>query len=168
MGISAVALSSVAVGTGLSAYSAYEEGEQAAEEGKIAGQQFEAEAQATTETGRYESREKRKEAERFKALQIAQISGQGGKLTGSSLELLANTAANFESDARMIMRNYQLNATNLRMQGAMARWQGQVARSAGRIRAVATVLEKAGSAYFMSKTGWGSNRWIFYDRMIGK
>jgi hypothetical protein len=128
-------LAAAAVGTGLSMWSTLEEGKEIAEQSKIAQMQLEEEAKAARATGRYESREKRKEGIRAQAKQIAQMVAQGGKLTGSNVELLAENAANYEADARTIMFNYLVESDRLRTQGAWIRYQGQVARRAARIRA---------------------------------
>lgn len=130
-------------GIGLSAYGTLEKGKEAAKAGKIQQQQLEAEAKAAEQVGQYESRLKRKEAERTQASQIAQMMANGGLLTGSNLEILAETARNYEDDALVISRNYQMQAINLRNKGALARYEGQLARRASRIRAVSDILSGA-------------------------
>jgi len=91
----------------------------------------------------------------FRAAQIAQMSARGGRITGSNLLLLTDTAREFEADAGMIMYNYQLKATQLRTAGAIARYQGQVARRASRIRATADILGGAGKMYMMGRKPGG-------------
>lgn len=139
----------------LSSHAAYQEGADAARAGELAYRQAKEESKATIQSGEYESREKRKEAERFKASQIATITAQGGKLIGSYLEVLAGTAANFEADARMIMRNYMKVAAGLRMQGAMAKYEGQMLRRGARVRSAAIGLQTMSSSMMGGMGGAG-------------
>ncbi len=124
-------------GAGLSAYAALQEGKDAAEQAKIEQKQLNQQADSTREAGSYAAREKRKEANRITAMQIAQIGAQGGQLTGSKLNILTKTAKEMEMDARVIQLNADNQATQLRNQGAYIRYQGQQARKASRIRALA-------------------------------
>jgi len=131
----------VAGGIGISAYSAFEEGKHEAKMGKLARDQYYAEAKSTEQAGQYESRQKRKDAIRTKASQVAQMAAQGGTLTGSNLLLLASTAKNFEDDAKVIMRNYQMSAIELRNRGKIALYEGQVARRAARMRGALHIIK---------------------------
>jgi len=140
-----IAAGAAVVGMGMSAYATLEEGKQTDELSKISQRQYEAEAKAAEQAGQYESREKRKEAQRAKATQIAQMSANGGLLTGSNLLILAETAKNYEDDALVIARNYKVEATRLRNRGAIIRYQGQVAKRNSRIRAFTGVMTGIGS-----------------------
>ncbi len=140
-----LAVATIAGSLGLSAYSTLEEGKDAAKLGKIAQQQYEIEAQGVGQAGRVESREKRKEARRFKAAQIARIGAQGGRLSGSNLLIIGDTAEQFEADARTITYNFQTEAIRLRNRGAIERYKGRVARRAARIRAGANFLNSLAS-----------------------
>ena len=148
----ALAAGAMVGGMGLSYYATTSEGKEAAKLGKIAQQQYDAEALATEQAGQYESREKRKEGARVKATRIADILATGGTLTGSSLTKIVDEAGEYEADARMISRNYGLQASQLRFTGAMERYKGQVARRASRIRATANLLSSAG---MMGMSGGG-------------
>ena len=145
-----LALIAAGIGTGLSAYATLEEGKQAAELGKTAQQQHELEAKALGEAGQYESREKRKEAIRARAAREAQVGAQGGELVGSKVIGIADEAVEYEADARVIMRNYQIEAIRQRNIGRIKRYQGQVARRASRIRAFAGAAGSIGKMYMMA------------------
>ena len=147
-----MAIGAIVGGTGLSAYSTLEEGKQAAEMGKITQQQAEAEATAVEQAGQYEAREKRKEAQRFKASQIAQVGVQGGILTGSKLLLVAESVGEYEMDALVIERNYGLEAGRLRSAGALAAYQGRLARRAARVRAFTNIAQTAGMMYLLTRS----------------
>ena len=146
----------MAAGMGLSAYGTLEAGKEAARAGKTAQQQYEQEAKATRYAGQYASRLKRIEARRAKAKRIAQIGAGGGLLTGTKLLSLADEAVAYESDARVVMHNYQLRATGLRNQGILARYQGRMARWSSRIRAFANMGKSAGSLYALGSMGGGT------------
>lgn len=151
----ALALSALAVGTGLSTYQTIEEGKEAAKMSKVAQQQYNAEATATEQAGAYESREKRKEAARAKATGIANIYAGGGTPTGTNLLQLANTASEYEADALVTSRNYGLEALKLRNQGKLTAYQGRIARRASRIRATTGVATTIGAMYLMGGLGKG-------------
>ena len=150
-----LALAAVAGGAGLSAYNTLEEGKEQAKLGKIQQQQLNAEAKATEQAGQYESRQKRKEGQRLKATQIAQMSAQGGTMTGTSMGLVADSAKEIEADALIISRNYGLEATRLRNRGALAAYEGRVARRASRIRATADTASTIGQMYLMGGVSGG-------------
>jgi hypothetical protein len=144
-----------------SAYSTLEEGKEAAKLGKIAQMQYNAEAEAAREAGQYESREKRKEAQRFRAKQIARMYANGGLLTGSNLTILADTAAEFEMDAVLIQHGYDVEAVRLRNQGSLAAYQGRLTRRASRMRAFGMGMSGAaniGAMYYAGQFGSTKSR----------
>ena len=138
-------------GSGMSAYSTIQGGNEAAEIGKVQQAQFNAEADATTQAGAQEALAKRKEGQRLTATQIAAISASGGGLVGSNLVLMAESAMNVEADARTIGINADTKANTLRQQGKWARYEGQLTKSRARTRAWANVIGTAGQAYAMHK-----------------
>jgi len=139
-------------GMGLSLYGTLEEGKEAAREGKFAQIQYGMQAKAAEEAGQYESREKRKEGQRKKGAMVAEMSAKGGNITGSNLIGLADTAKEYEADARMIMRNYKGEANRLRNIGAVYAYQGRVARRASRIRALTNLMNPLGLLMLQGKT----------------
>lgn len=142
----------VAAGGGLSAYSTLEQGKQQVKYAKIAQKQLNAEADATEQAGAYESREKRKEGQRMQASQIAQISANGGMISGSNLLVMADSAREVENDAIAISYNYKTQANELRNRGALGLYQARIDRRSSRIRAFADALGTAGSAALMYKS----------------
>lgn len=146
----AVGLAAFGGGAALQYWSTIEEGKEANRQSKLEQRRLNQQADLELEAGRVESREKRKEARRVKASQIAQIAASGGLLTGSKLEILADTAFEFESDARTIMRNFQVRAGGLRFEGALARYRGQLARRSARIRAATGLMKNIGGALLLS------------------
>jgi len=143
------ALAMIAGGAALSAYSTIQGGKEAAEQGKLQQQQFEAEAKAELMQGSEAAFLKREEAKRMTASQIAAISASGSGFVGSNLVVLAESARNAELDAGMIERNSQVNAQSLTVRGKLARYEGQLARRNARMRAFANILGTAGQAYLM-------------------
>ena len=94
-----LAVAAAVGGMALSYQQTIQEGKDAAELAKIQQQQLDAQAKSVDEAGQFESREKRKEGKRAIASQIAQMSANGGQITGSNLAIVANTAKVFEGDA---------------------------------------------------------------------
>ena len=162
-----IALAAIGGGMGLSAYNTIEEGKEAASLSKIGQQQLNAEAKAAEQAGAYESREKRKQGQRLKAAQIAQMNAQGGTLTGSNLRLLADTASEVEADALVISRNYGLRATQLRNEGSLMRYQGRLARRNARVRAAANTMSSIGGMYLMSGAGGKTTPKTNYSKYSG-
>lgn len=187
----ALALTAIIGGTTLSTISTLEAGKEAAkagreaykygvvqkemyeEDARIAQKQAEEKAKAITYKGQYESREKRREKRRAIASRIAQISAQGGSITGGKLVILADEAAEYEADASMIMHNAQLDAAQTRYagllratqlrnrgqmalyQGDVAKYQGAVARRTSRMRAFSNVAMTAGTMALFGGFGNG-------------
>ena len=149
-----------AAGIGLSAYGTLEAGKQEAELGKIQQQQLDAEAKATEQAGQYESRLKLKEGIRTGASQIAQMLANGGLLTGSNLQILADTAYEYNADAMVISRNYGLQATQLKNQGKLAAYEGRLARRNSRVRALGDVLTGAALMGVAGGIGKGAPKWV--------
>ena len=123
-----------------------EEGKQADKLAKVQQQQINRQAESVQEAGSHEAREKRKEARRAQASQIAQMAANGGAITGSNLSILANTSREFEADALVVSRNFGVKAMELRNKGALVRWQGRLARRNARIRGAVNFGEDVSKA----------------------
>ena len=141
-------------GAALQAYGTLQEGKEAAKAGKLQKKQYYWQAQGVREAGQYESRQIRKQGEGFEGTQVADISAQGGVITGGKLLMIADSAAEFEADARVTMQNATAESNRLKNIGMMAKYQGDVARVASRIRATAD-MTKAMGQMFMSMGGGG-------------
>lgn len=134
-----------------------EEGKEAARLAELQQKQINRQAESELDVGERESREKRKQAKRFQASQIAQMAANGGRITGSNLSLLANTAREFEADAFVISRNFGIRAMELRNKGRLVRFQGQLARRGARIRGAANLAIGIGTLFLASKIGGGTS-----------
>ncbi len=150
-----LAVAAAVGGMALSYQQTIQEGKDAAELAKIQQQQLDAQAKSVDEAGQFESREKRKEGKRAIASQIAQMSANGGQITGSNLAIVANTAKVFEGDALVTARNYGMRAMELRNKGELVNWQGQLAKRNARIRATAGLFSGAAMMGMMSGIGGG-------------
>lgn len=146
----AIGLTALVGGQALSAYSAIQGGQEAAEMGKLQQQMFEGEARAEVMAGAEAAGLKRKEGRRLLASQIATASVSGG-LVGSNLVIMAESARNVEMDALTIERNAQTRAKSLRTRGEFARYEGQLARRRARTRAFAGAAKTAGQLYLLHK-----------------
>jgi len=87
-----------------------------------------------------------KDADRLKASQIAQISASGGLLSGTNLQIIADSAYEAAMDRSVLRHNYAMRIKGLRDAGAEARYQGRLARYNARMRAFADIMGTAGSA----------------------
>jgi len=151
MSLTALAIGAGIGGLSLSYQQTLEEGKEADRLAKIQQQQLIAQSKSVREAGQHESREKRKQAHRAQASQIAQMAANGGAITGSNLSILANTAREFEADALVISRNFGIKAMELRNKGALVRWQGRVAKRSARVRGAANLATGIGTIFLLSK-----------------
>ncbi|MCK5611576.1 hypothetical protein KAR91_57425 [Candidatus Pacearchaeota archaeon] len=134
-----VSLAIAGTGLALSYKQTLEEGKEADRLAEEQQRQINRQAESVQDVGEDVSREKRKEAKRFQASQIAQMAANGGAITGSNLGLLASTSREFEADALVISRNFGVRAMELRNKGALVRHQGRLARRSARIRGAANL-----------------------------
>lgn len=141
-----LALPMIIGGGALSAFSTLEEGEEAAEQGKIMQQQYAAEAAATRMASGEKARMKRKEGREIEAEQVTAL---GGKISGSNLLVLMDTARKVEMDASTIERNASVKAGYLEQKGRIARYKGKMAKRSAGIRALAGAVSTIGQAYFL-------------------
>lgn len=144
-------------GAGLSATGTWMEGDESLEQGKEAKRQAFQEAESIKMSGRDDALNIRHEAEMFKASQIAAISANGGMLTGSALQVVTESAKNYELDALTSERNYMKDAVNMQNRGIMAEQEGKTARTNARIRAIGGLATSAASAYGSYKQNAGGS-----------
>lgn len=134
-------------GTALSTYGTLAEGKELAEQGQIQQRQYQAEANAALMSGSEAALQKRKEARRLLATQVA----MGGKLSGSKLIVMADSAREAEMDALTIERNAGVRAGSLIQAGQMARYEGQLYKRNAGIRAFSNLAGSLGRSYMMYK-----------------
>jgi len=142
----ATAVAITAVGTGLSAYGAYEQGKQAekmAEYNAAVERNNALQAQMEAQVA---AKAKRKEAEAMNKRQRA-LYAKAGVVAGEGtpLEVLAETAMDMELEALEIERFGKVTAQKHRDQAAIDIYSGKAAKRAGTLNAGATLLSGLGS-----------------------
>lgn len=89
------------------------------------------------------------EGRRLRGEQVAQFAASGVGLSGSALDIMADTAAQLELDAKLIEAGGALNETFYRNQARQQREAGRAAFTGGLLTSAAGLM---GNAYSL---GWG-------------
>ena len=151
MGVETALLITAMVGVGVTAYSQYKEGQDAAEaakyNAKVSRRNAELEAVAIEQSGAVEASQKRKEIKRLISTQKAKYGAAGIELTGSPLEVMIGTAAEGELDAQIIEYNAKREAYATRYgaasQGIQYERAAEAYQTSGTLKAASTILTSA-------------------------
>lgn len=104
-----------------------------------------AEAQQKAAESAEAARRKALEQRRFRATQLAEISGQGVQLTGTPLDILANTAVQQQQELSDVAYGRDMEQRSLAYQGQNALALGSQQSAAAKSQAGATLLSGASS-----------------------
>ena len=146
-----------------------------AQAAKVAG---EFERATITQAGATEQRQLEREKKQTASTQKARYGAAGVRRIGSPIEVMADTAAQFELDLAASRYNVQLGVTQskyeqdvaTRYYTSEAQYRRQMAKyqkRAGYLRAGSTILTAAGSYGVMSGFGGGTPAWGKPGRPIG-
>lgn len=146
-GTTAALLIASAISTGVSAYSAHEQGEAADEAAKANAENAKAKAHVALQNGAIEAAEKKEKARRIASQQAETAASAGLRIdSGTPLALLTETAGLGEYDARIIRNNAQKQAYGYQAEAGIYRMQGDAASAAGKLNAAGTFLGGAATA----------------------
>jgi len=134
-------------GTALQVSQDLSEGKRAAKAGKYDQLLRERQAKRTERAGLSEQRRLKEAGRRLKGSQIVNIAARGGRISGTNLKAIVQSAAAIEQDAFTIARNTQFAAATQRYQGRLAKYKRQVARHGSRVRAATTFMKTTGKFY---------------------
>jgi len=146
----AIGVGTALAGTAMSAYSQYEQGKSQQRWSEYNAAIAERDAESARQSAEYEAGLTRKEKEKTLARQRALYGKAGVTLEGSPLEMMAETAGEYEMDALMIERGGKLESQRYRSEAQLSRMKGSAAKRAGYYGAGSTLLTgmgKAGTAY---------------------
>ncbi len=134
-----IASASTVVGSGVGAYSSYQQGKAADAQGKseAAWQKYNAdvnmqEARVREQRAAVEASDARKQAQRQLAGQRTALSAAGIALTGSPLQVMEESAANLERSILEVSRQGATEAQALRSQAGINLFQAESAKLKGR------------------------------------
>jgi len=116
------------VSTGFQMYSSYQEGKTAAAMAEYNAKIMEQQARQQGKVALIEARRLRDEKERYLGMQRAAFSATGFTLEGSPLEVMAETANQWEWDISLNTYDRQLKAANLEGQANIYRMQKAAAK----------------------------------------
>lgn len=136
------------IGSAVSAYSMYQQGkaqESVAKANAKAAQQDAANKAAVAGENAIRQREMHK---RQLSTIRAKQAGSGTLMSGgSNLDILGDSASEFELQTLDLFRESEMQQNALHNQAKMERWQGKQAARAGTIGAIGTLFSGVGSAY---------------------
>ena len=135
-----------AVGTGVSAYSSYAQGqaqEKAADEN---AQIALANAQAAEDKAKYDEEMHREKVKKLLSAQRALYGASGVDMAGSPLMVQEDTLSQGEMDALAIRKGGSVAAAEQRSMANLYRMQGKAAKTGSYYQAGSTLLSGAGSA----------------------
>lgn len=154
LGISAMVLT--AVGTGVSAYSQYQQGQYNAQMAEANARNAELAAADATARGDAEAAMQRMQVSRLIGRQRAAFAASGvDAASGSALDVLGDTAAFGQLDVDTIRSNAAREAWGLQSQAASDRYSARVSRRMGTIGAGATLLTGGAQVGTMGYSRWG-------------
>ena len=139
------------------------EAEAAAQNANLAALQ----GQEELKKGAREEAKFRREANQFASAQKTALAASGAQLSGSALNVMADTAQGIEEDATTIRFNtlqskwgYDVNAVNYRNQASAARASAKGAKTAGWIGGFSTLLNTGGQVlgYYPRTTPYTKKR----------
>jgi len=152
----AISLSMTAVAGGVAAYSNIQAGKAQQAAHKYNAKVKENQAIQEGYNSKERIRRQRIKHRRLAAKQKVGVAKSGVQLTGSPLDVMADTAANMELEVADMKWQSDIRQADLRGQASMERWQGDQARSASKIGAAASVFgtgAKMAGTYYTSKLG---------------
>ncbi len=149
MSMAWVAVGIAAIGTSVSAYGQYEQGQTAKKAGAANANAQRISAISAENAGAQQAADKKMEARKVAAAGVA-AAGAGGidPNTGTPLTLTAQTEQFGELDSLRIINNAQRSAWGYQTQAGIDEFQGSKGATAGMIGAGSSVLSGASSAYF--------------------
>lgn len=149
-----IAAGTAIAGTGVSVYSAIQQGNAAKASANYNAEMQRRAADDALQRGSISAAEHRDKVRQMIASQDATMAGGGADITsGSPLKLTTDTAGMGELDALRILNNSQREASGLNAQAENTRYTGRMAQRAGYMNAAGSLLSGASAAY----TGYRAN-----------
>ena len=140
-------------GIAISAYSAYEQGKAAEEQGKFQAkiaarnaEQAQREAEGKRQAAAEAAIQKEREGRALKGRQRALYAKSGVELRGSPLSVLVETAQDIEADRLTILREGAIAGSTDEYRAGIIRAEGSAAKKRGQAAKRASVLSAVGSS----------------------
>ena len=144
----------------MSSLSQIQAGKQAEEVGKINAATLMEEGRAKRESAKYETLQLSKQRQQTIGSQIAGYGASGISMEGSPLEVMAETARNYERDIINMGYAGDVNATQLSNQAMISEWAGKQKKKAAWWGAGSELLTGLG-AYGISRMGYSKRGSMF-------
>lgn len=128
------------IGGGISAYGQMKQGDAAVEASNRNAQISEQEASLIRQNSALDEIRQRKYLASTTGSQVAGYSARGVTMTGSPLDVIADSISNADLEIQIGKYNAESQARGAENQAAMTRWNGQQAQSTARAKALSTLL----------------------------
>jgi hypothetical protein len=150
-----IAVAAMVTGTAMSVRNQYQQGK---ESKKLYEQRAAAalkDAEAVKKSYGEQARQKRKEGKRYKARQRAMFAKEGIKPAGTALDIMKETAMEFEREAGLVAEYGSTEASRLTTEAGFERQMGQSAYRSGIWGAGATAMSGIGTlGLYGAERGW--------------
>jgi len=164
MGVETALMVGSLVGTAISAFGQYKEGQDAAEASRynasVTRQNAATQASMVEQSGALEASQQRRSTQRVVSSQRARYGASGVELTGSPLNVMIGTSAEGELDARIIEYNTKVKSSQILSQAAsQATYDEQLAKRYERsgLTNMGSTLLTSGSKFATSYLSTGSS-----------
>lgn len=153
MSLAYVAVAASVIATGISTYSAIQQGQAAKNAADYNADVQRKAAAMETQRGATEAAEHRQKVKQMISRQNAAFGASGVEgSTGSAADVMTETAGMGELDALRIVNNSQRQAWGLESQARIGEYEGKVAYQQGIMKGTATLLNGGSNAYFGYKS----------------
>lgn len=147
-----IAIIATSVGTGVAAYSQYQQGQAEDEWKQYEAGMLQRQAKEEEAAAAYEAEKKAEESARFKARQRALYAKAGVVGEGTPWKVLGETAKTLKEEEMLILHGGQVRADQLRTKAALSKMEGKAAYRAGMFGAGTSLLSGISRAAWMKET----------------
>ena len=153
MSLLAIAATTALVGSGVQAYSSYQQGKSAEAAGKVNAALAQREADQQRQAGQLEAERMRRERIRLAATQRAGFAKSGVTSEGTPLQVMIQSAADEELNAQMTQYNAGIGAMRSGSEASIYKAQGVAAKRAGTLQAGSSLLSGVSQAAYIRAAG---------------
>lgn len=161
MSLAYVAVAASVIATGISTYSAIQQGQAAKNAADYNAAVQRKAAAMETQRGATEAAEHRQKVKQMISRQNAAFGASGVEgSTGSAADVMTETAGMGELDALRIVNNSQRQAWGLESQARIGEYEGKAAYQQGIMKGTTSLLSGASNTYFQGKQAglWGKDK----------
>ncbi len=153
-----MAMWAMVISSVVSAAASYRQGQYQQAVGKANAKAQRQDAQALKDKAEFDIAQHRRDVGKFKSVQTMNLLKSGVTMSGSALDLLADTEVQARVDEDIIRYNAESGAAHLETGARMSRAEGTQGKRAGEMGAGSSLLSSAGTY----------SRYKMYDKLLAK